>query len=378
MAEKSEPSFSLKDRLFNPQKVAYLSKRVLNAHPGFPSRDFEKAVMAKLPALELKERIRHIRETLRLFLPGDYARAVDILLRALPEPCDPTLTDDDFGDFIFAPFGDFVAHYGRQKQHLAFSLEALKEITKRFSAEDAIRYFINDFPDPTLATMGRWVEDPHYHVRRLCSEGLRPKLPWSQKISLDPRRAWPLLDKLFCDSTRFVTRSVANHLNDVSKFDPDLVLNTLKAWKASGLQREEEMNYIIRHSLRTLVKRGHPKTLAFLGFSKNPGVTLGAFKISRSRVKLGQSLEFSFSLASKKNADVVVDYRIEFASASGKRRKKVFKLKILRLEKGSSVTLKKAYALKPAMTTLKIVPGKHRLAIQVNGTDLAQRDFWVV
>ena len=156
-------------------------------------------------------------ECLKKYLPADYAEAVNILLKALPEPLNENRTDDDFGDFIYAPYSDFVAHYGCIEANLAFSLAALKEMTKRFSAEDAIRYFINAFPKETLKTLYAWTSDSNYHVRRLCSEGTRPKLPWSQKINIPPEDALPILHALFADKTRYVTRSVANHLNDIAK-----------------------------------------------------------------------------------------------------------------------------------------------------------------
>jgi hypothetical protein len=176
--------FSLKDHLFNASKLELLAIPIQNVYAEFQTKEFKNEVLNAFPKLELKERIVHIRECLKKYLPKDFKEAVNILLKALPESLNENLTDDDFGDFIYAPYHDFVAHYGCSAEYLYFSLDALKEMTKRFSAEDAIRYFINKFPDETLKTLTEWSKDNNYHVRRLCSEGTRPKLPWSQKINI--------------------------------------------------------------------------------------------------------------------------------------------------------------------------------------------------
>ncbi|MEM8863364.1 MAG: DNA alkylation repair protein, partial [Chloroflexota bacterium] len=150
MAQKAKPTFSLKDQLFNADKVAYLSGLFSAVYPDFKSNQFQQDVVSRFPELELKERIAHITEQLHAYLPADYLTALDIILKALPPELDPTLTDDDFGDFIIGPLNHFVATYGCSADYLDRSLDAMRAITKRFSAEDAIRYFINAFPEQTL------------------------------------------------------------------------------------------------------------------------------------------------------------------------------------------------------------------------------------
>ncbi|MBZ0243392.1 MAG: hypothetical protein K8F24_09280, partial [Bacteroidales bacterium] len=172
----------LKDQLFNQVKVERLACEIEQVYPAFERSAFVHEVMAGFPARELKERISWMTACLRKYLPDGYKKVVSVMLKALPEPCDPGLSDNDFGDFIYTPYTDFVAQYGCTKAHLDFSLHALREMTTRFSAEDAIRYFINTFPEETLKALLIWSKDDHYHVRRLASEGTRPKLPWSQKI----------------------------------------------------------------------------------------------------------------------------------------------------------------------------------------------------
>jgi 3-methyladenine DNA glycosylase AlkC len=244
-----DKKFSLKDHLFNQLKITKIAHEIHRVYPAFDENQFIQRTVGKFPELELKERISWISDTLKVFLPENYREATTILLESLPPPNDNTKTDNDFGDFIYAPHADFVAKYGCKEEYLSFSLKALKEITTRFSAEDAIRYFINAFPEETLRELQTWSLDPHYHVRRLASEGTRPKLPWAQKINIAVEKALPILDNLFSDTTRFVTRSVANHLNDISKIDPELTLSTLNKWQQSQKQNPKEMEYIIKHSL---------------------------------------------------------------------------------------------------------------------------------
>ncbi|OYY54934.1 MAG: DNA alkylation repair protein, partial [Sulfurovum sp. 28-43-6] len=188
----------------------------------FKQEMFEEAVLSRFGELELKERIYHIRDMLSVYLPDDFEHATKLLLASLPQELDSSKTDDDFGDFIYAPYGEFIAYHGCCESYVDVSLGALREVTKRFSVEYAIRDFINVFPDETLKMLEACARSPHYHERRLASEGLRPKLPWGKKITLKYTSALGVLEVLFTDKTRFVTRSVANHLNDLSKIDPGL------------------------------------------------------------------------------------------------------------------------------------------------------------
>jgi 3-methyladenine DNA glycosylase AlkC len=264
----------LKDRLFNQAKVKQIADEIQRVYPQFDKNSFAERIVERFPHLELKERIAWISENLHAFLPTDYREATSILLASLPPPNDNTKTDNDFGDFIYAPYAEFVARNGVTKKDLYFSLAALKEITMRFSVEDAIRRFINAFPKETMQELQKWSNDSHYHVRRLTSEGTRPKLPWSQKIIIAPEQAIPILDNLFSDKTRYVTRSVANHINDISKSDPKLAITTLQRWQKSGKQNPKEMNYVINHALRTLIKQGNKDAMKFLHFSTSPEVEI--------------------------------------------------------------------------------------------------------
>lgn len=365
----------LKDLLFNQPKVERIAGEIARVYPRFPAQAFTSAVLGGFPDRELKARIAWIAECLQAHLPTGYRRAAKILIKALPPPNDPTLGDDDFGDFIYAPYSEFVARHGCRDADLRFSLEALRQITQRFSAEDAIRAFLNAFPEGTMRELLAWTGDPHYHVRRLCSEGTRPRLPWSAKIGIPVEAPIGILDRLFADRTRFVTRSVANHLNDVCRVDPELAIETLTRWRHSGAQRAEEMQFIIRHALRTLVKQGNARALGLLGVRPAPGVQLVGLQVP-SRVKMNTALELSFSLVAPSTTKVIVDYAITFRNKAGKlQSRKVFKLTETTLPKREPVAIRKRHLLREKMTTRTLYRGRHQVEVQVNGRCLAKKAF---
>lgn len=363
---KAQSTFSLKDQLFNPAKVDFLASRIEAVHPRFPGASFRASVGSELPALELKERIALIARCLYEHLPRRYTESLAIILRALPPELEPTRTDDDFGDFIFAPFSLFVAMYGCRAEQLEVSLRALREITKRFSAEDAMRFFLNAFPRETLSFLRSCAADGNYHVRRLASESTRPLLPWAQRLKLDPREPIEILDLLFADSTRYVTRSVANHLNDISKIDPELVLNTLRRWRESGRQSTAEMDFITTHSIRSLVRQGHRGALDLIGFGREPDITI-ELTTSTPRVRVGDSFQFTLTVrANQRPQKLLIDYVMTFAGEGTRAGRKVFKLKQLELGPGESVSLNKAHPMR-LMTTRRLHPGEHRITVQING-----------
>jgi 3-methyladenine DNA glycosylase AlkC len=367
--------FSLKDHLFNPVKVGRMASEIESVHGDFSAERFVAEVVSKFPELELKERIVHITGRLRAHLPDGYRDAVEILLRALPAPCNPDLSDDDFGDFIYAPYTHFVAVYGCNSEHLDFSLDALEEITTRFSAEDSIRYFINAFPEETMAKISAWTRHPHYHVRRLASEGTRPKLPWCQKIHIPIETPLPILDALHTDRTRFVTRSVANHLNDIAKTHPDRVIETLKKWGKNGSGKAQDLDFITRHSLRTLIKQGHPGALRLVGIDQHPPVQIRGFSLT-DKVKMDTPLEFSFELHADKDATLLIDYILWFSNKAGEaNREKVFKFKKLTLKKGESIKLSKSHMMAEVLSTRRLYRGVQGFALQINGQMMNRQAF---
>ena len=376
---KAKTTFSLKDQLFNQEKIDFLADQFGAAEPNFKRDAFVAAVMAELPALELKARIVMIAEKLHLFLPADYPAALEIILRALPPELDPTKTDDDFGDFIIAPLSEYVAMYGAGAEHLDRSLAGLREITKRFSCEGPIRTFINAFPERTIPFLEACAAADNYHVRRLASEGTRPKLPWAQKLVIDHTVPLNILNRLFADPTRYVTRSVANHLNDIAKIEPALVIQLLTDWQASQKQAPKEMKFVTQHSLRTLVKKGDMAALTLLGFGNKPEIGIENLATSTPVVQVGEPFLFSFDLVSHAAQNLLIDYEMIFAPAGPDKKpgKKMFKLKQAELKEGERLSVRKKHPMR-LMTTRQLYSGRHTIELQINGEPYGTLAFELV
>lgn len=367
----------LKDHLFNKATVSYLADLFVAVESNFDKKKFVTEVVEKFPELELKARIGWINEVLAKYLPSDPSAAMKLIVQALPPPLDTSKTDDDFGSFIFAPLGEYVVRYGCTKKYLKLSLATLKQITMRFSMEDAMRAFLNNFPTETLAEYDQWVSDRNYHVRRLVSESTRPSLPWSKKLTLNYAVPLRYLDTLHADPTRYVVRSVANHLNDISKIDAELVVVFLKNWKKQKLQSSPELDWLMRHALRTLVKKGDRNALALLGYAAHTVPVVSNLLVPK-KVKKGDHLKFSFDVTSSISQNLLIDYVIDFVKLNGVTRPKVFKIKKLTAALGSTHYVKKNHHLKADATTFKLNPGIHGITIQINGQKLATAKFKVI
>ena len=376
--QQHEKQFSLKDQLFNKDKVRKISLEILAVYPEFDSKNFQKTILAKFPEQELMERLRGTRDALREYLPKDYKKAVHILLKALPKELDPTKTDNDFGDFIYGPYSYYIATYGCMEKQVNLSLLALGEMTKRFSVEGAIRDFINSFPKETLAALNEWSKSDNYHQRRLASEGTRPLLPWAKRVDLASSKVVPILNRLHGDQTRYVTRSVANHLNDISKSDPDLVLKLLKGWHKQSKQESKELAFMTRHSLRTLIKNGHPGALKLLGYGVSD-IKVSQFKLQTKKVKVGSTLDFSFQIKSesKSKQNLMVDYVVYFRKANNTLTPKTFKIGTRILEAGETMKIDKVHPFK-LMSTRALYSGEHAIELQINGQTFNKQKFIII
>lgn len=375
--EQNKEKFSLKDELFNAKKVEMIASEIKSVYVDFAKDAFVAETLSLFFKLELKERIYHIRDMLKKQLSNDYVKAVNILLNALPKELDTSKIDDDFGDFIYAPYSEYVSMYGCTEEYLDFSLQALREMTKRFSVEFSIRKFINNFPKETLLMLEECAASTNYHERRLASECLRPKLPWAKKIHIHHTEPLLHLDRLFYDKTRYVTRSVANHLNDISKIDATLVVNTLKKWKKSKKQEPKEMSFICSHALRTLVKQSHTDALVFLGYKANPNISIKNFCLKSKDIQIGEALVFDFELESEEDVQLMVDYTIYFRTKLGTLSPKVHKLKKLNLKKNETIILKKRHLFRDNMSTRTFYEGEHKVTLQVNGKVYSSEIFYI-
>jgi len=251
-------------------------------------------------------------------------------------------------------------------------------VTQRFSMEYALRPFINTHAEVVFDRLEAWSAHDHYHVRRLVSEGTRPRLPWGIGITTAPDRMLPLLDRLHEDGTRYVTRSVANHLNDLGKVMPDVVMDRLQAWARVGQQGESELAWMRQHALRSLIKTGDARAMGLLGYHRDAPVRLVEMTVDQSRVSLGEQLSFEVVLEVDVTCPVLVDYVFEFYRGAGlPPRTKVMKLGQGVVHPARPLRLSKRYRVPKAATTVKIVPGPHSVGVQVNGRVLRRVDFEV-
>jgi 3-methyladenine DNA glycosylase AlkC len=354
---------ALKDQI-SPELVRALARDVERAWPGFDREGFVAAAAGGLEELELLARLSHIARALGDHLPDSFAEAAAVLDRALASE---TLTG-----WITLACNEYVATHGIEEPDTALPL--LARLTPRWSSESAIRPFIERHPELTFRYLRRWATDPDEHVRRLVSEGTRPRLPWApqlRSLRADPRPALELLDQLVLDRSEYVRRSVANHLNDISKDHPGLALETARRWQRRGADG------VVRHGLRTLLKQGDPQALALLGFDPEAAVTLEDLSVTPARVAIGGTVEIAFTLAAgEAPAEVMVDYRIHHAGARGPRSAKVFKLTTRTLQPGRPQRIARRHTFRE-VSVRRIHPGVHLVEVQVNGRVVAAAEVLV-
>lgn len=342
--------------MFNPAYYAGLAQHIKQVYKPFTSEKFLKQAIEPLASLSLNERMRHTSVVLHNYLPSDYKTSVNILKESIP------LLKPGYTNLVFP---DFVSQYGMHD--VKTSLEALHYFTQFGSSEFAIRTFLKADPDRTIKTMYQWSEDDNEHVRRLSSEGSRPRLPWSFKLDTiiqNPTLTKPILENLKQDDSLYVRKSVANHINDISKDTPDYVLRLIKAWD----QQHPHTAWIIKRGCRSLFKQGDKKSLAAFNYTKDVKVSLRKFKLSTDIIKIGEAITFQFDLVSNKSKEqkLMVDYRIHYIKKGGSASPKVFKLKEINLAANAAVSISKKQSFQD-FTTRKHFPGKHKLEIMVNG-----------
>ena len=359
-----------------------VSRMAAHLHRAWPALDaprFEALAGAGLHRLELKARAMQVADALQATLPRDFERAAQVIETALaplqtdarPAGGDPCR--DGLEGWVLWPVGEFVARAGLA--HPRRGLQVLHALTQRFTAEFAIRPFIVTHPQLTFATLQRWTADPSEQVRRLVSEGSRPRLPWGQRMQalvLDPAPTLPLLRALQDDPSACVRRSVANHLNDIAKDHPGLVAQ----WLAEHLpDAPPARRALLRHASRTLIKAGDPAVLKAwgLGQALRGEATL---KLQPRRVELGGAVKLELHLVSTspRAQMLAIDYAVHHRKANGSTGAKVFKGWQLHLPPRGKVLLTKTHSLRP-VTTRRYHAGRHELEVQVNGRVVARSHF---
>jgi 3-methyladenine DNA glycosylase AlkC len=363
---------------YSPDLVASYRRELFGT--GARGAAFEEQVLAQLESLELKGRVSLIADALNSQLPGDYSERVERMVAILaPErpwrDGDADGTDGWRGMKVW-PLVSVVERHGLEERDISFA--AMKELTKRFTAEFAVRQFLVDDLEDGLARMLEFTKDSSDHLRRFASEGTRPRLPWGLRLKAvvaDPTVTLPILEALKDDPTEYVRRSVANHLNDIAKDHPDYVVEICDRWSVGASKGRLKL---IRHALRSLVKSGHIGALEVLGYSSAPKAT-AALVMGSDLAQVGGFLPFEVALQSGADAvePLIVDYVVHLVRANGSRTPKVFKMKTFELAAGKWVTLTKRHSFKP-VTTRRYYAGAHRIEVMVNGKVVAGAEFTLV
>jgi 3-methyladenine DNA glycosylase AlkC len=354
---------------FSPALVRGIADDLARAQRGFRHAAFVRQATDGLERLELMARARQVCAALHTHLPAAYDEALAVIVASLGPPL--TVTEGlGMTVFRYLPHTQFIAELGpRHPQHLDASLAALHALTRRFTAEWAIRPFIEQHHDATMRMLAQWITDESVHVRRLVSEGTRPRLPWAgrlRRFQEDPTPTLALLDRLVDDPELYVRRSVANHLGDIAKDHPELAVATAKRW--IGERDSAERRWVAHHGLRMLAKRGHVGALAVLGVGGTPNVALSGTMIRPRRVRLGGQVTITTTMRStgKKAQELRVDLVVHYAKAGGDSSPKTFLVERVRLEPDATLVVE--HPLKLAdLTTRRHHPGVHRVELQVNG-----------
>jgi len=367
---KAEKKKAFKD-WFDRAAARTLAAQVHAVWPSFDVGTFEKRATKGLSKLELKGRVQQFSDALAAGLPDDIPKALGILTDSLP-PGRPDSEDITDG-FVQWPVGQFIADHGLP--HFEASMHAMIELTQRLTSEFAVRPFVEHRPEETFARLLSLTSHENLHVRRWCSEGVRPRLPWGTVIKPlveDPSPIWPILDALQNDPERYVQRSVANTLGDIAKDHPEDAVRWAKACVKQG---GPDQMWMAKHGLRGPIKAGHVGALAVIGFHPPKGVT-ATLRAKPKTVHIGESVELLATLSSShgRKQSLLVDYVVHYVGKSKARAGKTFKWTTLELPARGEAELAKRHSMK--VTTIRaLYPGKHRVELMVGGQVLAETAF---
>jgi len=366
---------------FSRTLIEGMGDHFVRVWPAFDRSGFVSAASSGLEQLELKERSAQITAAIASFFPGDFEKSASIVLMSLAPVEGANIGNtqvnrNGIDGWAVMPMSDYVGLYGRNHFDLAMSVQ--KEMTRRSSSEFGIRYLILDDPQRALATLATWTDDPDHHVRRLVSEGSRPRLPWGMRLPVfvaDPSPLLPLLEALKDDESEYVRRSVANNLNDIAKDHAGVVARVAREWLRDANDKRKKL---VKHACRSLIKQGHQETLAVLGFDP-PDIEVEQFTIRTPVVNFGHSLEFELSLTStsKQSQPLIIDYAIHHRKANGKTTPKVFKWKTIALDQQASHAAIRKHPLRQ-ITTRVYYPGMHRVEILINGVSFGGAEFELI
>ncbi|HTB52556.1 MAG TPA: DNA alkylation repair protein [Ferruginibacter sp.] len=362
---------ALKD-LYSPAFYDNFSNSLLATVPSFNKKEFIKKIFTKdFEHKELKARMKHTTEVLHDFLPKDYRKTVMIIQKTITE----LRKNNTEGRLEFIFFPDYIETYGIDD--FDTSMKAIEFITQFVSCEFAVRPFIIKYGNKMIDQMKAWSLHKSEHVRRLASEGSRPRLPWAMALPAlkkDPQSILPILNNLKNDPSEYVRRSVANNLNDIAKDNPAIVLQIAAKWKG----KSKETDAIIKHGSRTLLKQGHTEILKHFGLDSKH-ISLSNFTITNPTIKIGDSLAFSFSIRndSVKKQTVRIEYAVYYKRQKSLAGKKVFKISEKTYQPKEKITIQRKQKF-TIITTRKFYIGDHQLSIIINGKEGKPQNFELI
>lgn len=360
----------LKDR-YNYESLHDLALRMKAVYPSFQADDFVSDIMDEAwDALGIKARIRQIAINLGRYLPSDYEQALGIIDQVVAG------YPAEFNDYTLMYFPDFVEVFGQDECHWDLSIAALERYTPSSSSEFAVRPFIIKHEERMMQQMAVWARHNNEHVRRLASEGCRPRLPWGQalpRFQKDPSPVLAIVEQLKADPSLYVRKSVANNLNDISKTHPELVAKIAKDWYG----KNKHTDWIVKHGCRTLLKQGNKEMLDIFGLANADCVHVDDFTLGAPSVSIGENITFSFQIETKKATRVRLEYGIDYMKANGKRNRKIFQISELFLKENEKKPYTKKHSFADA-SSRKHYAGSHSVTLIVNGTERGTLDFEVL
>lgn len=350
---------------YGPDVPQAIARMVAAVHPGFDSDAFLSDALQGYDSLALMPRGRHIAHALRRHLPRDYAQALSIVLASAAQP-HGRREDLSLASFLYLPHTLFVADFGLD--HFDLSMQAQHWLTQRFTAEFSIRPFLRQHTQATLERLQQWAFDPSEHVRRLVSEGTRPRLPWASRIPAfqrDPTPVLALLELLQDDPALYVRRSVANNLNDIGKDHPAVLAEVAQRWLQHA---SPQRAWVVQHALRSALKRGEAGALQVLGFGQTAHVAVGRVEITPASAQVGDTMCLAFDVTNTSSTTqrVLVDFAVHYVKSNGSTRAKVFKLQTLELAAHATQRVGKRVSL-ANMSTRMHYAGVHRVEALLNG-----------
>jgi 3-methyladenine DNA glycosylase AlkC len=348
--------------IYNSSTIRYLISEIGNEYKSFDTKKCHNLILQEdWDQLALKERMRRITISLYSTLPKEYNTALEILYKVAPK----------FTGLKGIIFPDYVELYGLEDWEE--SMKALAYFTPFSTSEFAVRPFLLKDLDRMLDQMLKWSTHPDEHIRRLASEGSRPRLPWGQSvpaIKASPKMTLPILNNLKEDDSLYVRKSVANHLNDISYTHPDFVLDIANEWYGNHTYTD----WIIKHACRALLKKGNQRALLLFGYQDDQSIEVTDFRLDKNCISIGESIHFTFTITSKTERLVRVEYAIDYVKSKGQRSKKVFMISTLKMNANESKNFSKTQSFKE-LTTRKHYRGTHTLSIIINGSIKTSLDF---